>query len=387
VRSVLVTKFLPLPADSGGKQRSLAVLTRLASLGEVVLCAFDDERADRAGLARLGVDVRCVPWRPTSARVARGVLHAWSGSAGRFWDADLAAIVRQAVSEAPTDVLQVEYATLAPYLNGVPAPLRVLDMHNIESSLAASYARNASLLKAVPVWLEAAALRGLEWRGVRAVDVVAVVSGKDRDRLPSTSGEVLVCPNGWNPTGPLPPAADPVVAFVALMGWRPNADAAVWLVEEVWPLVRTRQPGARLLLVGRSPGPRVQRLAAADIIVTGTVPDPRPYLAQARVTVAPLLSGGGTRLKVLESLDAGRPVVATPIGAEGLEDLVGEGVTVTTTASAMADSIVAYLAEPHRATRDGTRGSRAVTERYAWDIVLEPLMDRIRAAAAVGDRH
>jgi glycosyltransferase involved in cell wall biosynthesis len=348
-----------------------------------VLCAFDDERADHAGLARLGVDVRCVPWRPTPGRVARGVLHAWSGSAGRFWDADLAAIVGKAVREAPTDVLQVEYATLVPYLEDTRASLRVLDMHNIESSLAGSYARNASPLKAAPVWLEAAALRRLERRGVRAADLVVVVSGKDRDRLPSAPNEALVCPNGWNPMGPLPPAADEVVAFVALMGWRPNEDAAVWLVEEVWPLVRVRRPKARLLLVGHSPGPRVHRLAAPDIIVTGTVPDPRPYLAEARVTVAPLLSGGGTRLKVLESLDAGRPVVATPIGAEGLEDLVGDGLTVTPTVSAMADSIIAYLADPDRATRDGARGSQAVAERYAWDIVLEPLMDRMRAAIAV----
>jgi glycosyltransferase involved in cell wall biosynthesis len=383
LRSVLVTKFLPLPADSGGKQRSLAVLRRLASLGEVVLCCFDDERADRAGLARLGVDVHCVPWRPTAPRIARGMLHAWSGSAARFCDADLAAIVKQAVAEAPTDLLQVEYSTLAPYLNGVQAPLRVLDFHNIESSLAASYARSASALKAVPVWMEAAALRGLEWRSVRNVDIVAVVSDKDRERLPNTRGEVLVCPNGWNPTGPLPPAADPVVAFVALLGWRPNADAAVWLVEEVWPLVRARRPDARLLLVGRSPGPRVQRLAAPDVTVTGTVPDTRPYLAQARITVAPLLSGGGTRLKVLESLDVGRPVVATPIGAEGLEDLVGEGVTVTRTAQAMAEAIVDYLGDPEKATRDGVHGSRAVADRYAWDVVLEPLMRRVRAASTV----
>jgi glycosyltransferase involved in cell wall biosynthesis len=291
--------------------------------------------------------------------------------------------VKRAVAEAPTDLLQVEYSTLAPYLKGVPAPLRVLDFHNIESSLAASYARSASALRAVPVWMEAAALRGLEWRSVRDVDIVVVVSDKDRERLPNTRGEVLVCPNGWNPTGPLPPAADPVVAFVALLGWRPNADAAVWLVDEVWPLVRARRPDARLLLVGRSPGPRVRRLAAPDVTVTGTVPDTRPYLAQARLTVAPLLSGGGTRLKVLESLDVGRPVVATPIGAEGLVDLVGEGVTVTRTAQAMAEAIVDYLGDPERAARDGIRGSRAVAERYAWDVVLEPLMRRVRAASTV----
>jgi glycosyltransferase involved in cell wall biosynthesis len=379
----MVTKFLPLPADSGGKQRSLAVLTRLAALGEVVLCAFDDEQADHAGLARLGVDVRCVPWRPTVPRIARGVLHTWSGSAARFWDADLAALVRQATAEAPTDLVQIEYATLAPYLAGADARLRVLDLHNIESSLAVSYARSASWLKSVPVWLEAAALRGLEWRGVRKADVVAVVSEKDRARLPRSRGEVLLCPNGWNPAGPLPPALDPVVVFVALLQWRPNADAAVWLVEEVWPLVRARRPDARLLLVGRSPGARVRRLAGPDITVTGTVPDTRPYLAQARVAVAPLLSGGGTRLKVLEALDAGRPVVATRIGAEGLEDLIGHGVTVTPDAATMAVAIADLLDDPDRAVRAGAAGSRAIAERYAWDVVLEPLVRRVEAAATI----
>ncbi|MGI8882342.1 MAG: glycosyltransferase family 4 protein [Jatrophihabitans sp.] len=377
----MVTKFLPLPADSGGKQRSLAVLTRLASLGEVVLCAFQEDNADFAGLARMGVDVRSVPWRPTVPRIARGFRHAWSGSAARFWDSDLAALVRTATTEAPTDLLQIEYATLAPYFAGTKATLRVLDLHNIESALAASYARQKSRLGSLPVWLETAALRGVEWRGLRTADVAAVVSEQDRLRLPSSRTDVLLCPNGWNPTGPLPPAADPVVIFVALLKWRPNADAAVWLVNDVWPLVRAQQPNARLLLVGRSPGPRVQRLAAPDVTVTGTVPEIRPYLARARVAVAPLLSGGGTRLKVLEALDVGRPVVATPIGAEGLDDLVGHGVTVTPTAAAMAGVITDLLGDPERAARIGVDGSQAVAQRYAWDVTLAPWLARVRSAA------
>jgi polysaccharide biosynthesis protein PslH len=383
VRSVLVTKFLPMPDNSGGKQRSLAVLTRLAALGEVVLCAFDDGQADHAALARMGIDVRSVPWRRTPGRLAGGIVHTRSVSAARFFDAELAALVRRATDEAPTDVLQVEYATLAPYLAGARARLRVMDMHNIESSLAASYARNAPALKALPMWLEVAALRRLERRSLRTADVVTVVSERDRDRLPASTAEVLVCPNGCSPTGPLPPAPGPVVIFVALMQWGPNADAATWLAEHVWPLVRARQPDAELLLVGRSPGPRVQRLAAADITVTGTVADVRPYLAQARVAVAPLRSGGGTRLKVLEALDVGRPVVATPIGAEGLEDLVGCGVTVASSAPDMADAIVGLLADPAYAAMVGAQGSRAIAERYAWDVVLEPLMRRVRAVEAV----
>jgi glycosyltransferase involved in cell wall biosynthesis len=375
----MVTKFLPLPADSGGKQRSLAVLRRLAELGSVVLCAFDDGTADLAGLKALGVEVRSVRWtRPSGARLVRGILHAGSGSAGRFWDARLAAIVREATTEAPVDVLQVEYSTLAPYLRGTSARLRVLDLHNVESSLAASYARSVGPLRAIPVWGETLALWRLERAGLRRVDVAAVVSQRDRERLPRSPTEVLICPNGWEPGPPLPPATDPVVIFVALLSWRPNVDAAVWLAERVWPLVRRRRPDARLLLVGRSPTPKVQRLAGPDITVTGTVPDVRPYLAQARVAVAPLLSGGGTRLKVLEALDAGRPVVATPIGAEGLDDLVGRGVVVTDTPEAMADAVLDLLADDSRVTELGEAGRRGVADRYDWEVTLKPLIQRVQ---------
>lgn len=375
----MVTKFLPLPANSGGKQRSLAVLRRLAQHGSVILCAFDDGAADREGLAAMGVDVRSVRWTPTPGSIARGILRTGSGSAGRFWDARLAAMVRAAAREHPIDLLQIEYATLAPYLRGTSASLRVLDLHNIESALAASYARSTGPLRALPVWGEAVALRRLEWVALRQVNVAVVVSRRDHDRLPRSRVKVLLCPNGWEPSPPLPPAPDPVVVFVALLGWRPNVDAAVWLGERVWPLVRRRRPDARLLLVGRSPAPRVQQLGCSDITVTGTVPDVRPFLAQARVAVAPLLSGGGTRLKVLEALDAGRPVVATRIGVEGLEDLVGRGVVVADTAEIMSATICDLLGDDNRAEELGALGRRAVADRYAWDVTLEPLLRQIRS--------
>jgi polysaccharide biosynthesis protein PslH len=370
----MVTKFLPLPANSGGKQRSLAILQRLARQGDVVLCAFDDGAADREGLKAMGVDVRSVPWTPTPGSIVRGIFRTGSGSAGRFWDARLAAIVRDAANERPVDVLQIEYATLAAYLRGTSARLRVLDLHNIESTLAASYARSAGPLRALPVWGEAAALRRLEWAALRRVNIAVVVSKRDQDRLPRSRVRVLLCPNGWEPGPPLPPAPDPVVIFVALLGWRPNVDAAVWLAERVWPLVRRQRPDARLLLVGRSPAQRVQQLGRSDITVTGTVPDVRPFLAQAKVAVAPLLSGGGTRLKVLEALDAGRPVVATRIGVEGLEDLVGRGVVVADTAESMSAAICDLLADDSRIKELGAQGRRAVAERYAWDVTLEPLL-------------
>ena len=173
----------------------------------------------------------------------------------------------------------------------------------------------------------------------------------------------------------LPPATEPIAAFVALLGWPPNVDAAVWLTREVWPLVRAAVPGARLLIVGRDPARAVRELATADVEVTGTVVDVRPYLARARVALAPLRSGSGSRLKVLEALDAGRPVVGTSKGLEGLEDLVGHGAVVADGATAMARQIARLLVDAPHAEELGVRGHRAVAASYSWKRVLSPLLD------------
>jgi glycosyltransferase involved in cell wall biosynthesis len=374
MRAVMIAKFLPLPADSGGRQRSLAIARRLAGQGELVLCAYDDGSGDAEGLRAMGIDVRSVPWRPSPMAVARGAAATRSITAARFWSTALVALVRRAVTEAPVDLLQVEYLQMAPVAVGLWARRRVLDLHNVESELVASYGRARSGPAALPYRLEAAALRALERRVIRTFDTVVVVSERERDRLPAGAGSVLVCPNGQDLPVLLPPATAPVVAFVATLGWAPNVEAALWLGREIWPEVARRVPEARLLLVGRDPAPEVRALAGPRVEVTGTVPDVAPYLTQAQVLVAPLLAGGGTRLKIMEALGAGRPVVATSIGCDGLEDLVGRGVVVADTAGAMVEEITALLHDPGMAARLGKLGHDAVLDDHTWDAALAPLL-------------
>ncbi|MCZ3388526.1 MAG: glycosyltransferase family 4 protein [Actinomycetia bacterium] len=373
----MVTKFVPYPANAGGRIRSLAILRRLLDQGEVVLCCFDDGSSDAAELRRLGIDVRTVPWDTSVPNVVRGIAKAHSGSAGRFWDRRLAALVRRACAEQPADLLQVEYSQLAPYLDVGSARLKVLDFHNIESSLALSFARSSRELKAWLAYPESVLLRRLEKKGAERADLVLVVSEEDRQRLPGRPREVLVCPNGWDPGEVLPASTEPVAAFVALMGWKPNSDAAVWLAREVWPLVRASVPDARLLLVGREPGRVVTDLAAPDIEVTGTVPEIAPYLQQSMVALAPLLSGGGTRLKVLEALNSGRPLVSTSVGIDGLTDLIGKGVFVGDSPADFAKEIVDLFGDPERARKAGLEGAEAARTHYSWDGTLRSWSERI----------
>ena len=378
MRTVVVDKFPPFPADDGGKLRSAALLRRLAARGEVVLCAFERGPVDRAAAAAMGVDLRLVPWSPTPVRTARGLVRSGAASAGRFWDARLAAEVRGAVAEAPTDVLLVEHGQLAPYLSvDGGARLRVLDLHNVDSALAASYARTARGPRSLLAGVEARLLRRLERRALNDAHVAVTVSDDDARRIPARAAELLVCPNGWEPGPLLPPSTEPVVLFAATLGWTPNVDAAVWLTRQVWPRVLASFPGARLLLVGKDPAPAVRALAGPSVDVTGTVPEVRPYLARARVAVAPLLAGGGTRLKVLEALDAGRPVVGTSVGVEGLPHLAGHGVQVADDPAEMAEAVSDLLRRPERAAALGAAGHAAVARHYAWDQVLAPLLRRI----------
>jgi glycosyltransferase involved in cell wall biosynthesis len=373
----MVTKFLPLPDNNGGRQRTLAIARRLAGLGDLVLCGYDDGNADRSGLRDLGIDVRAVPWRVTPLGVARGVLAARTVTSGRFWSAGMVETVRRAADEMTIDLLQLEYQQMVPFVLDLPAKRSVLDLHNVESALVASYASARRGVPAALLRMEAAALSRMERRTIGEFDHVVVVSERERARLTAGARSVLVCPNGREPSAVLPDAPDATVAFVATMGWAPNVDAALWLGREIWPEVLARVPHAQLLLVGKDPAPAVRALAGENVEVTGTVADVTPYLARSRVVVAPLRAGGGTRLKILEALDLGRPVVATAVGCEGMEDLAGRGVVVADTVAALAEAIAALLLDPARASSLGRSGHDAVAAGHTWDAALAPLLEAV----------
>ncbi len=181
-----------------------------------------------------------------------------------------------------------------------------------------------------------------------------------------------------HPTGP--PIDSQDVVFCGVMNYTPNEDAAVWVNRYVWPAVRARQPHARLLLVGSEPSARVKALAnkAAGVEVTGTVNDVRPYLWNAAVSIAPLLTARGTQSKVLEAVACGLPTVITEVVADGLPEEVLPACSVAGTPEAFADAIVALLETPPAARR--AQAGRAASASLSWDRSLEPLIALLEEA-------
>jgi glycosyltransferase involved in cell wall biosynthesis len=170
------------------------------------------------------------------------------------------------------------------------------------------------------------------------------------------------------------------------MDYPPNVDAAVWFCEEILATVRARLPEFVFKIVGRDPTPQVRALARRPgVVVTGQVPDIVPQLADCLALLVPLRSGGGTRLKILQAMALGRPVVATPMGAEGLEVIDGETILLAETAGQFADHLVALASSSELRDRLARQGRALVEARYDWRQCLaglDRLYDRLLSGGA-----
>jgi glycosyltransferase involved in cell wall biosynthesis len=165
------------------------------------------------------------------------------------------------------------------------------------------------------------------------------------------------------------------ILFLGSLDWRPNLDALRRLLDDIFPAVQSAEPSARLSIVGRQAPPwLVQRVAEqAGVELHTDVADVRPFLAQSAVMAVPLRIGGGSRLKILESLASGLPVVSTRVGAEGLSLRPGRDLVVAEDVADMAAALVHSLRHPEQARALAEEGRRVVLERYDWDVLADKL--------------
>ena len=175
--------------------------------------------------------------------------------------------------------------------------------------------------------------------------------------------------------------------MTGLMKYRPNVDGATFFVREILPRILRVRPAAIFYVVGGEPAPEVLRLAGPNVVVTGGVDDVRPYVHKAAVFVVPLRVGSGTRLKVLEGLSMGKPMVSTALGCEGIDVTDGEHLLVADQAAPFADAVLALMDDPARSRRLAEGGRALMLAQYRWETAgaaLEAFYDRLVAARGTG---
>lgn len=259
---------------------------------------------------------------------------------------------------------------------------RMIDQHNLEYEV---MQRTAQLEKRrLRKWYsgqEYRVLRRGELARCQQADLLLVTSEREqltlKQLLPTRVIEVV--PNGVDLAAFTP---DPAVAevshqliFTGTMDYYPNTQGALWFAEQCWPLIRAQVPDATWQIVGRNPPPEVQRLAdLPGVTVTGWVADVRPYLAASAVALAPLLVGGGTRLKILEALAMQKAVVSTSLGCEGLAMEAGNHLLVEDQPERLAQAVIELLNAPERRRALGSAGRALVERLYSWERCGEHLL-------------
>ncbi len=251
----------------------------------------------------------------------------------------------------------------------------VVSMHNIESDLMAQRTVAATSAKAkAAMKAETALLRRLEAHVAERYPVM-VCTEADAQNLAVKHG-AIVCRNGVfsgpvAPTGHRPPYS---MVFSGALDWEPNIDGLLWFIEQSWPMVRAQIPTANVTIAGRNPGPAVIEACATSGITLLANPPVMATVLDAHVLgIVPLLSGGGSRIKILEYLAAGIDIVSTDVGASGLEDIPDELLDRTPIdPRVFADSLVRRLQSPRDTS---VLAQDWVRKNYSWDVTLRPLLD------------
>lgn len=266
-------------------------------------------------------------------------------------------------------IVIVEYAGLAPLVAHRRAGQRwLLTLHNLASVMAAQEAAVATGRR--QRWLysrDARTAKRWEARTPKCYDRLIAVSDEDAGRLDPVT--TFVVPNGVDTRHfrPEPLPSDPAVVFTGALYTGPNRDGIVWFCRQVWPLVRRRVPSATLSIVGSRPGPDVAGLQSVPgVSLHPDVADVAPYVAAARVAVVPLRIGSGSRLKALEAMAAGRPVVGTTTGLGGLGLSDGRTAIIADDPAELAASVCRALEDDELAGYLAGEGRRLVEERFDW---------------------
>ena len=389
---------VPWPANSGKRLRSLNLALPLAGRHDITYIARCASKAEgdvaAAHLARHGIrPIMVEAPLPSKAGLAlaqglaRNLVSGLPYSVALHRSAAMRAAVAAHAARAKVDLWQLEWSGYLYCVEGLGAtgsgaPI-VMQAHNVDSLIWQRHAETAgNPLKRALLADQWRKMHRFEGRAFRAATRIAAVSAADAALAAREYGRlpIDVVDNGVDAGGFASLRADAAsnqVLFLGALDWRPNIDAVEILLDQVMPLVSARVPGATLSIVGRSPSEAMARRIAGHPAARlfANVPDVRPHMAASAVMAVPLRIGGGSRLKILESLAAGLPVVSTAVGAEGLEIEAGRDYALADAPEAMAEAIAAVLTGrgPADEQREATRA--LIAGRYDWAL----LGDRLEA--------
>ncbi|QGZ40597.1 sugar transferase (PEP-CTERM/EpsH1 system associated) [Pseudoduganella flava] len=393
---LLLVHRIPYPPNKGDKIRSWHLLRYLAARYRVHLATFVDDPDDWqyvAHVRKLCASSHFALLNPRRARLRslRAVLANRALSLDYYSDGATHAWVRRAMRANGIARVVAFSSPMAQYAQELPGVRRIVDLCDVDSEKWRAYAAKKPWPASMPYAYEAERLLRHERKVAASCDAALFVSAPEaelfRRLAPESAARIGWFGNGVD-TEYFSPAAcgaspyqpgEQALVFCGAMDYWPNVDAVQWFANAVLPRIRARVPQVSFHIVGARPTPAVQALAGLPgVTVTGAVPDVRPYVAHAALSVAPLRIARGIQNKVLEAMAMAKAVVVSPEALEGIDAADGAEVLVAQAAEQYADTIVAALADDARRDALGHAARGRVAAAYGWEArlaALDPLLE------------
>jgi sugar transferase (PEP-CTERM/EpsH1 system associated) len=400
VRILWVKANKLLPVHSGGDIRSYYIVRHLASRHELCFFSYYDGKSDpdyERELAEQLPGAFCLCTGKHDSIPARTLSYLFRltdqlpYAVSRFRSARVYERLDSWFNQGRFEVAVCDFLDAAvnfPLTHTVPG---VLFQHNVESEIWRRHASTARAAKKPIYRMEFKKMLAYEKAAVQRFSHVITVSEHDRKLMSGwvDPSRVTVVPTGVDLRQYHPDFSErdakTLVVFVGAMDWEPNIDAVEYFCKEVWPSVLKQVPDAKFRIVGRNPDRRVQRLTCSSIEVTGRIPSVMDHLREATVVVVPLRIGGGTRLKIYEAMAAGKAVVSTSVGAEGLDVHHALDIILADDPKAFAEAVLILLRDG--GVRKGyERAAAELAARYDWPAVgarFEAVLEKVIGHAPV----
>ncbi len=398
-----LSHLVPYPPKGGALQRSYNLVREIAKYHELTLLAFiqvDQLRTMfdtvEAGLAEAKdhlkqyceqvefVEIPCERSRYGKHLLAlKSLLTRDPYSINWLKSDDTLAAIKSINKQVQFDLVHFDTISLAPYIDEFPDIPRVLGHHNIESHMMLRRAElETNPMKKFYFWQEGEKLRRYEKKVCSAFDLHVTCSQLDSERLAGIVPGLTIhdIPNGVDVEYFYPQPKNEKqkhLIFAGRLSWYPNREAMLFFAREVWPVLKKRDPGIVMNVVGSSPPGELRNLASKDnnFRIHGFVNDVRDYISSASVYVCPIRDGGGTKLKMLDSFAMGMATVAHPIACEGLEAKDGQNVLLANTAVEFSEKIFQLVEDSGLRKNIGLNARNIAVEKYAFTSIGKNLSD------------
>ncbi len=391
MKILFLSRWFPYPTNNGSKLRIYNLLRGLSKHHDVTLLSFADQpdvSREAPEVESICSQVQVIPWRefdPNSVRAKFGFLSLKPRSIIDTFSPEMAQSITGILNSQKYDLViasQLQMAAYYPYFQNTPALFEEIEVGLIHGQANAS-ADKVQRLRHAFTWFK---LRIYLSQLLKSFQAVTVVSEQERELIAQYFPHVeniQVIPNCMNMDDyqDIHAKSSPnTLVFTGSFRYHTNYEAMVWFVGQVFPLILEKIPAAELIITGdhaNLPLPSNQ-----NITLAGYVDDIKSLIASSTVAIAPLWSGGGTRLKILEAMAIGTPVVATLKGAEGLDAQIGEHLFVTDRPEEFAGAVINLLLDQNLRQRLATNASQLVRERYDWKVVMPGFLSLLGRVAS-----